>query len=65
MGDFMIQNRASIWLCFVVGILAATMMTPHFGSLITIAIIGAVLAALRWCAHMEGRAEAYKEGRKP
>jgi hypothetical protein len=53
--QLMVENRASIWLAFVVLVLAATMMQPSFASLVTILLIAAFLFALRWAAHLEGR----------
>lgn len=49
-----VQNKASLWICFMVLIVAATMMHPSFASLIAIVIIAALLALLRWTAHVEG-----------
>ena len=58
MEQFIVQNRASIWLSFIVLVIAATMMHPTFASLIAIGLIAVALAVLRWVAHVEGRADA-------
>lgn len=55
--DFVVKNRASIWLSFAVMIVAATMMHPTFASLLAMAIIAGLLFALRWAAHVEGRSQ--------
>lgn len=64
MRDFMIRNRASIWLCFMVMIVASTMMTPHFGSLLAIGIIAILVFTLRTIAHIEGHASADRPASK-
>lgn len=49
-----VQNKASLWICFMVLIVAATMMHPSFASLISIVTIAGLLGALRRIAHSEG-----------
>jgi hypothetical protein len=53
--SFVVKNRGSVWLSFMVLIVAATMMHPTGASLIAICVIGGLLAILRWVAHIEGR----------
>lgn len=55
MHDFLIRNRASIWLCFVVLIISATMMHPGFASMVSLLVECGVLFLLRYIAHIEGR----------
>jgi hypothetical protein len=52
---FLIENKASIWICFMVLILAATMMHPTGASVITILMMAGLLLLLRFVAHIEGR----------
>lgn len=52
---FLVENRASIWIAFMVLILAATMMHPTGASVVTILLMAALLAVMRWVAHLEGR----------
>jgi len=52
---FVVRNRASIWLCFAVMVVAATMMHPTFASLLAMCLIAILLALVRWTAHVEGR----------
>ena len=54
---FVVQNKASVWLCFMVLIVASTMMHPTGASLIAIGIIAGLLFLLRWIAHIEGAAD--------
>ena len=61
MTTFFVRNRASIWLSFLIAIVAATMMHPSFASMVSMVLIGALLVALRAVAHIEGRALA-REG---
>ncbi len=53
------MKGASVWLCFVTTLPAATMMHPTFASLIAICfVLGgafAIRAAARWEAKGEGR----------
>ncbi len=58
MSNFTIRNRVSIWLCFLVAIIAAVMMQPGFAAHVALMIIGILLVALRWVAHIEGRGDA-------
>jgi hypothetical protein len=53
--DFIVKNRASVWLTFAVLIISAAMMHPSFATLIALAIETGLLVALRFCAHVEGR----------
>ncbi len=54
MRDFIVRNNVSVWLCFMVMIVAATMMHPSFASLLSIGVIAVLLIILRWVAHIEG-----------
>jgi hypothetical protein len=53
--DFVVKNRASIWLAFAVLIVSAVMHAPTFASMIALGIEAVLLIVLRWCAHVEGR----------
>ena len=48
-------NTASIWLCFLTSLPAATMMHPTFASLVAICFGLAGTFAIRAVSHREGR----------
>ena len=50
---FVVQNKVSLWLIFVVLIISASMMHPSFATLIALSVEACVLVALRHCAHVE------------
>jgi hypothetical protein len=53
---FLIENRGSIWVAFMIGIVAATMMQGNgVGGLLAMIILAALLVLMRWVAHVEGR----------
>jgi len=52
---FLVQNRASVWLCFAILIVSAVMHAPSFASMIALCIEAMLLVVLRWVAHVEGR----------
>lgn len=53
--EFIVKNRASIWLCMAVLIVSAAMMAPSFTTfVVALPVEALLLAALRWCAHVEG-----------
>lgn len=68
MGEKFAYHRASFWLCWAVFGLGAVNVHPGFASLLSIALMLAVIFIMRWVATMEGRADtaaAVKEKQKP
>lgn len=61
-GVLAVRTNASLWLCLVIVVLAATMMHPTGASLLSILLIGVLLAAVRWTARREGEARATQCG---